>query len=135
VSDEQRHHLTFYNRDGYPIPLMEWAERMAKSEVRVALTWVGDLLVSTEWVGIDLGLGMIDGSQPHIFETLVLDGGTFKHPKAIGDWTGDLAFRYPNERLARIGHDHTVMVLRKRLAEANMPHDIEEEPAREQGQE
>jgi hypothetical protein len=59
---------TYYNRDGQPMTMMEWAVKFEDLDYkRVALTEVGPFEVSTVWLGTDLG----GEDRPLIFETIV----------------------------------------------------------------
>ena len=59
----------YYDRDGNPMKLMDWAVKFEDLDYkRVAFTKVGDLEVSTVWLGLDHGR-LAD--QRLIFETIV----------------------------------------------------------------
>ena len=59
----------YYDRDGNPMKLMDWAAKFEDLDYkRVAFTEVGDLEVSTVWLGLDHG----GGDSRLIFESIVL---------------------------------------------------------------
>ena len=61
--------MMYYDRQGRPMGRNEWAA--AFQENGVAKTDVGDVSVSTVWLGLDHGHG---GGPPVIFETMVFGG-------------------------------------------------------------
>lgn len=99
----------FYNRQGEPLTVEEWGllhevgDEMDYRRVAEDHIIVGDepLWVSTVWVGLDMGVGFLDGGPPLIFETMV-----FGH----GDRDG-LQWRWPTEEAALAGHDRVVAEL------------------------
>ena len=92
----------YYDRRGEPIGIMDWAARLKDPEVKgVAQTQVGDLLVSTVWLGLDHNLV---GGLPLIFETMVFDGD--HNPASEGQ------SRYSTEAQAVQGHDTLVAMLK-----------------------
>lgn len=61
---------TFYNHDGEPITLAEWAMLVEiPGYSRIASTVLGDVWVSTVWLGIDHAPW--DDRVLHIFETMI----------------------------------------------------------------
>ena len=85
----------YYDREGKPLELMEWAEKVEDpSYRRVALEDRGDVVVSTVWLGVNHALG--DGPI-HIFETMVL-GGEYDREM----------WRYNTEAEAEAGHAEVV---------------------------
>jgi hypothetical protein len=84
-----------YDRQGNPIDTFEWSRLRKNGGFIVKKTKVGDVEVSTVWLGLDHGYG--EGHKPVIFETLVF-GGEFG-----GD--GD---RYCTEDEANAGHERWV---------------------------
>lgn len=86
--------LTFYDRDGLPIGLYQWAallEDPANRYVRrTTITSAADLSqacdVSTIWLGIDQGWGLVTGvGPPLIFETMVFAEGN-EHDRECERW-------------------------------------------------
>lgn len=98
------HRPSYYGRDGQPMGHMEWAERFGhdRDYKRVALTQVGELSVSTVWLGLDHNFAGV--GPPLIFETMI-------HDDAADDWLED-QWRYASEADARAGHEQVVATLR-----------------------
>lgn len=93
--------MSYYDRAGNPITMDTWIDTYrTPADKRVALTTVGEVNVSTVWLGIDYRFG--DG-PPLIFETMVFGGPL--------DQECD---RYSTEEQARAGHE--AMVARVRAA-------------------
>lgn len=87
-----------FDRDGNPLELMEWAIKMNDAEYkRVARTELGDVLVSTVWLGLDHSFGM---GLPLIFETMIFGG-------PHDEWQD----RYSTEVEALAGHERVVVAL------------------------
>lgn len=62
----------YFDMDGAPMELGDWAAAMADSEGRiVGRTTVGDADVSTVWMGLDHNYGE---GEPLIFETMIFGG-------------------------------------------------------------
>ena len=62
----------YYDRQGQPLTLMEWAHRFEDWDYkRIAQTVVGKYNVSTVWLGADHQFGE---GPPLIFETMVFPG-------------------------------------------------------------
>jgi hypothetical protein len=92
----------FYDREGNPISLYQWALMFENDEAkRVARTELGDVVVSTVWLGLDHGWG--DDDRPLIFETMVFEG------KMDGE-----QMRYSTEEEARTGHQAMVIRVRNK---------------------
>lgn len=102
----------FYDRDGKPTPF-DWYDKNKYGEKyyrlrshslakRVGATDVGELRVSTVWLGIDHGY---NGGPPIIFETMVFDH------REQPQWDNELT-RYCTEEEAMRGHLETVDRLR-----------------------
>lgn len=84
-----------YDHDGKPIGMWEWASLFELIEYRrVAETFVGDVRISTVWLGLDHGWG---GGPPLIFETMIFGGGEHHN-----QW------RYSTLEEAQVGHVHAV---------------------------
>jgi hypothetical protein len=85
----------YFDRNGQPLGTMDWAFRFADwSYKRVAKTKVGDVEVSTVWLGLDHGY---EDTGPLIFETLVFGGPL----------DGEME-RYATEAEALAGHEAMV---------------------------
>lgn len=94
----------FYDREGRPITLEEWAGLLRdQTYKRVAESNVGDLWVSTVWVGIDDYTG-----SKLIYETMVFRVGT-----EIGEPV-EGPVRYATYGAAKAGHDWMVKELKRR---------------------
>lgn len=107
----------YYRRDGstHDNP-MEWARSLYEEERRVALTTLGEVKVSTVFLGIDHGFGLT--KHPILYETLVFDGPLDANCE-----------RWTNEVAALAGHDQWVERVREALAQP-----VEERRARDAGQ-
>ena len=78
-----------WDRLGVPISLREWADLMEDREYRrIAWTEVGNVIVSTVWMGISA-----EWNPAMFFETAVL-----------GPEGTSVVARYPTEAVARDGH-------------------------------
>ena len=62
----------YYDRNGNPISFKQWAELWTPENKRVAFARVGDVEVSTVWLGLDHGFN--PAGPPVIFETMVFGG-------------------------------------------------------------
>ena len=105
--------MSYYDRDGNPIPMTEWANLIeSKTAQRVAETTIGDAWVSTVWMGIDHSFGQ---GPPVIFETMIFRAkdATGELPAAIDD--ADYQERYCTEAEALAGHDRAVAWVRERI--------------------
>lgn len=88
----------WYDRDGEPITLGQWGVlRTRRDYMRVAMTSVNDMWISTVWIGLAM-LSWGDG-PPLIFETLIFD--------EAGDPTRAM-WRYATEEQALEGHQRAV---------------------------
>ena len=68
----------FYDREGKPLALLEWARKFEDQEYKqVSLTRVsGDRFISTIWLGFNQGVRLHEPIGPHhIFETALLGWG------------------------------------------------------------
>jgi hypothetical protein len=115
----------FFDRDGKPVP-SDWYDeakygatyyrkRCHSLAKRVGATDVGELRVSTVWLGLDHGY---NGGPPVIFETMVFDH------RDDGQWNNELT-RYCTEEEAMRGHLEVV----GRLREGKPPFDYLESDA------
>ena len=96
--------LLFYDRSGKPMPLLEWATALEDEGVReVAYDLVGDIRVSTIWVGMPPPCAPPEDA-PLIFETMV-----------FGSELKDDIQRYATEAEAAEGHYLMVARVRKTL--------------------
>lgn len=94
--------MSFYDRDGEPIPLVTWSGLFGDWEYRrIDETRIGDRYrVVTIWVGHDIAMGYSD--TPQIFESTVfgLDGAPVRQQQ------------YTTEAKARAGHEELVALTR-----------------------
>jgi hypothetical protein len=104
----------YFDRDGKPVPY-DWfiqakygdkylRQRDHSLSKRVGATTIGDLSVSTVWLGINHGFGP-DDTVPIIFETMVFDH------RDEPQWDQELT-RYATEEEAMRGHLETLDRLR-----------------------
>jgi len=95
--------IEYYDRQGKPLTTDEWvnmSERRSPDYKRVAQTQVGQLWVSTVWLGLDHNWSPPGKTHvPLIFETMVFGPGS---------WTDLWMDRYPTELAALAGHDQAV---------------------------
>lgn len=108
------------NHNPVPEPdILKWAQWIETAERHVALTELGELKVSTVFLGLDHNWS--DGA-PILFETLVFEysedalGPT---PKGYPDWISCDDYpmrRYATWDEAQAGHDETVELVRATLA-------------------
>ena len=90
----------FFDFDGEPIEALEWSVLFADFEGRrVAVTEIGDVRVSTVWLG--LNYCFLLGGTPLIYESMVFGGEFDEHCQ-----------RYPNRDAALAGHDQLVAMVR-----------------------
>ena len=95
-----------YDRAGQPITMDQYAALMQANEDprRVALDTVGDIRLSTVWLGINHAYG---SGPPIIFESMTFtDEGDDPHGWDTFCW------RYATEAQALAGHDAILAVLR-----------------------
>ena len=85
----------YYDRDGSPLDLAEWARRFEDTDYRRVDRTVlpNGYEVSTVWLGVDHNWG---GVRPHIFETMVFPEG----PSNQEAWQE----RYATLEEAKAGH-------------------------------
>ena len=102
----------WYDMQGNPISIREWADKYADSDKRVVQQTMGGFFwISTVHVGLDHGLGV--GQKPVIFETMVFTrwktyvrGYTFMGIKRPGYWSARSVdqWRYSTLAQAKGGH-------------------------------
>lgn len=101
----------YFDRAGRPITFDEWARLWQPEYKRVALDELGEIRISTVWLGLDHRFG--DAGPPLIFETMIF-GGTLDGEQS----------RYSTEEQARAGHAHWISLVRLEIDAA-----LEIEPA------
>ena len=90
----------YYDREGQPMELMEWAQAIEAGRNVVAKTKLsGGVEVSTVWIGLNHQWG--DG-PPLIFETMVFGGAMDQEQN-----------RYSTETEAKAGHREMVVRVKK----------------------
>jgi hypothetical protein len=99
----------YYDLDGNPMTLMEWAELMEADPERrrVGRTAVRGYLVSTVWLGMNHNYH--PDAPPHIFETMVFPLTDF----------GDEVYckRYSMREQAEAGHESVVRAIERQGGE------------------
>jgi hypothetical protein len=90
--------LPYLGWEGQPISRDEWM-RLFEDERHIGEDHIGDVCVSTVWMGIDHQFG--DG-PPLIFETMIFGG-------VLDKWQQ----RYSTEREARAGHAEALALVRE----------------------
>lgn len=91
-----------YDRQGNPVSVEQWAlafEDMPIEARRVALTQVGEVEVSTVWLGYDHAFT----GPPQVYETMAFRSGE----------DADVCERYATEDEARAGHERIVAELHR----------------------
>jgi hypothetical protein len=83
-----------YDMQGQPITRQQWAESLVGDASRVERTAIGDVTVSTVWLGLDHSF---DGGPPLIFETMIFGGEHDQYQE-----------RYSTLEEARAGHERAV---------------------------
>lgn len=84
----------YYDRNGDPMSMLDWTRRFEDNTYkRVAFDQVGDIDISTVWLGLDHNFS--GTGSPLIFETIVFGG-----PPDVDNETQ----RYATEAEARAGH-------------------------------
>lgn len=92
----------YFGPDGEPITVEQFSAMLQSEERFVAQDRVGDKIVSTVWLGLDLGFGF-DHRNPLIFETMVFyttAGGDLDPQRPIDAYTQ----RYARRDEALDGH-------------------------------
>lgn len=86
----------YYDTQARPIPLLVWAPRWWQ----VGHTTLGDVDISTVWLGLDHGFG---SPEPLIFETMIFAGDS----EALDGWQD----RYATWEEAALGHQAAVQLV------------------------
>jgi len=90
---------SYYDRQGRPMEMMEWARAFEKDDRVIGATQVGEAKVSTVWLGLDHSW---HGGPPLIFETMIFDGPHDGYQA-----------RYSTEEQAKAGHARVVAALER----------------------
>lgn len=89
----------YFDRDGKALTLRQWVEHTEDlAYLRVDRTVIGDVVVSTVWLGVNTDL---HGEAPRIFETMVF-GGEYS----------EQSWETSTEADARLLHDAVVTAVR-----------------------
>ena len=91
-----------YDRQGNPIDFMQWGKLFEDKEYQgVAKDYIGNVHISTVWLGIDHGWGNL--GPPLIFETMIFNCPEYE----------DYQVRYSTEEAALAGHAEAVALVRE----------------------
>lgn len=85
-----------------PVDMMTWARWFARADRRVAVDWVGNVRVSTVFLGLDHNWG--DG-RPHIFETMIFAGEHDQYQNRCSTWEEAELMHAEALQLAHSGRD------------------------------
>jgi hypothetical protein len=95
--------IDYYARDGSPLTMAEWMHLHGDPDYkRVALETVGDVEVSTVWLGLNHEWD--DTRPPRYFETMLF--GALDDDDEVRCW------RWTSEEAAVAGHERIVTALR-----------------------
>lgn len=89
----------YYDRQGKPMELMEWAAVFESEDNHVANDTIGGVRISTVWLGLDHSF---TGGPPLIFETMIFGGPDDNYTE-----------RYSTEEEAQAGHARIVSAVRE----------------------
>ena len=106
--------ILYYDRKGNPMEMMAWAKAFEKDNA-VAKTKVGEVSISTVWLGLDHGSW--DDGPPLIFETMIFGDEYYR----------DYQERYSTEEEALAGHEKAVALVRGESNDPGIQQDEEEE--------
>ena len=114
--------MTLYDKQGRPICTHCFGElRNDISYCRLAWTVLDEgqatqIIVSTVWMGIDMGMGTMFNGAPVIFETMAfLPPDSEQQAKGYSFGQDVYCERYPTEVAALHGHDKAVQWVRDNL--------------------
>ena len=108
----------YIERDGKPIPssLPEWLAWRTAEKKRVAQTVVGNVLVSTVFLGIDYGY---NEDVPVLYETMLFANNGKYEPIGVVGNNRYYQRRYVTREAALAGHDVACRICRKFLKDAS----------------
>jgi len=90
--------IRYLDRQGQPLTLMEWGVLMQDWDYkRIGFTQIGQVNVSTVWLGLDHSMPFLGETAPKIFETMIFGG--------VDD---EYIERYGTEAEAQLGHHYWV---------------------------
>lgn len=98
--------LTHYILDGHglkPASLIEWTRWMEHADRRVCDTTIDDVMVSTVFIGLDLGIGE---GPPIVFETMIFGGKFNEWQDRCATW--DEAIKMHDRTVAMIRADSVI---------------------------
>lgn len=96
------------NHQPIPATLQQWGVFMNKADRVVEQTYIGDIFISTVFLGIDHGTAWLDGRGPALtFETMI-----FRNDHGEDCW------RYSTWDDAKIGHAAVVRRVKKEVGNA-----------------
>lgn len=97
----------YWKLDGhFPVPakdVFEWGQTFERADRRVRHDKVGEVAVSTVFLGMDHGWG--DGPLPLLFETMILGGTHDQYQERYSTWTEALLGHERALRLVETTHD------------------------------
>lgn len=103
-----------FDRDGTPVSAQQFEALMRRGRDYRRVADDEDVVtpdgrtywVSTIWLGVDHGLGILNDGPPRIFETMVFAG------RPGDDWSDQWCGRWSTEAQALAGHAYVVEILR-----------------------
>lgn len=106
-------HYGHYDFEGKPIDPLTWASMLDSPARIVGHTAIGEVHVSTVWIGIDHGFGQTE--RPLIYETMIFRPDDY-----------DETYRYATLADAQLGHSRLVAELE--LLAGALGVDVSDEP-------
>jgi len=105
-STESKSYGFYFDRQGKPIELMDWACKVEDKKYKVILQEeIGDYFISTIWIG--LCFISSERNKPLIFETMIFSDDD--------DDLNNYQERYETEQQAIDGHNLAVMLVRSKI--------------------
>lgn len=84
MRDPSGHYILLDDHSVKRVPLLEWARWFDKAERHVADTHVGDVRISTVFLGLDHSF--LEGSEPILFETMIFGGDCDEYCQRYHTW-------------------------------------------------
>lgn len=104
--------MMYYNRTGDAISQEEWISGFRDDEAkRVGLDYVGEVMISTVWLGLDHSFGFGNG-PPLIFETMIFD--------SEDEELDNYQERYSTEERAIEGHERAIALVKGKKEKASV---------------
>ena len=111
--------MEFYDRNGKQMTLEEWGKAFANPKYKILGSHcVGNLWVSTVWLGVDHDYGNLFRNPP--MPPLIFESMIFEVPDGVTNWSSLEMRRYRTEHEAMVGHAELVHL-------ANTMVDVEKE--------